>query len=643
MLPPMRMTGAVAGGLMFAALVVGIASVDPLQPPAALAQDSLEFETLMARLLGDDPKEAAAASDTLVAKGAAVVPRLSVTSGPLAERVVMLETLGRIAANHDEAMKPLLAALADKEPDVRSAAARGLALAGARAKAAQAELAAAMRDESAEVRIEAAAATHRLGASAPVWNLLLAATKDKSPALRARAVAAVARAGAPSGTVTPLLLGALKDADASVRIAAIRALAASGAKGDDVATAIASCARSADPGERAAALAALPKISDTPVGDLLRIGGAFRGDRVRRKQLASAGGSPQTEAAVAAALDWLARHQSEDGSWGSGAFASRCREGKCTGGTPFEGFSPGIAGLALLAFLGAGETSASGPHRETVQRGLAFLRGAMDSEGCIGSRKDHYFLYGHAVATIALCEASMLTDDAATTEAADRAVEFALKTKNPYLAWRYNYPPDGDNDTSLTGWMTYALAVGRAAGIRADDAKKAIGDAGNWVDKMTEPEFGRTGYQQRGGPSSRMETAGPKFPVDKVEPLTSIGVMVRVFAGAQKKDDELIDKGGALLAKKPPRWDIDAGTIDFVYWFWGSLAARQIGGTTWRPWNEALKQSLLPNQDRSGGCSRGSWPAVDAWSDAAGRVYATAMCCLSLETYYRMDRMLEGK
>src|SRR5207249_4453168 len=44
------------------------------------------------------------------------------------------------------------------------------------------------------------------------------------------------------------------------------------------------------------------------------------------------GGTDDTERAVAAALNWLARHQNPDGSWSLEKFSDRCRYGaKCDG------------------------------------------------------------------------------------------------------------------------------------------------------------------------------------------------------------------------------------------------------------------------------------------------------------------------
>jgi hypothetical protein len=53
---------------------------------------------------------------------------------------VLLETLGRIATDHDEAVAPLTSALTDKDVNVRVAAAKGLMTSGPRARSAAAAL-----------------------------------------------------------------------------------------------------------------------------------------------------------------------------------------------------------------------------------------------------------------------------------------------------------------------------------------------------------------------------------------------------------------------------------------------------------------------------------------------------------------------
>jgi hypothetical protein len=71
------------------------------------------------------------------------------------------------------------------------------------------------------------------------------------------------------------------------------------------------------------------------------------------------GSTKQTESAVMWALRWLKNHQSPDGHWDSDGFDAQCKLNRCDG--PGEAtYDPGVSGLALLCFLGAGETHQSG-------------------------------------------------------------------------------------------------------------------------------------------------------------------------------------------------------------------------------------------------------------------------------------------
>jgi HEAT repeat protein len=678
-----RATGLVAAATAAAALGVAF-GVAGAPSPAAAGDVAADADALVAQLLVGDAKASAAAADALVAAGASSVPKLvaAAATATVAARVVVLETLGRIAADHDEAVAPLVTALSDADAVVRAAAARGLCSAGPRAKPAAAALEKALRDEAPRVRVEAAAAFYRLGAAGPALGTLAALARDKDPATRVAALDAVAHARVPAANANPILVEALKDADSAVRVAAIGAASAVGAKDDAVAAAIAKCATSSDATERATATAALRAISDLPAAEWLKVGGPFRGDRIRRARARALGATPQVEKAVDAALDWLTRHQDKDGSWSSFQFDAHCKLNRCDG--PGEASATtGVTGLALLAFLGAGETHGVGPHKEVVARALAYLRGVQGPDGRIGKgggttdlthwtmRKPGEGLigpswtekepldvgaYGHAVATVALVEAYMLSGDAEIGAAAKKAVDYVLAARNPDAAWRYACPPDGKSDTSITGWMCWALAAARAAGIYAD--KSAIEGAVAWIEQKTEPEFGKTGYRQIGGPAARHDGRELKFPADEVESTTSIGVALRLFAGRKPKDDQAIGKGVELILKKLPKWDVDRGTIDFYAWFWGATALRQVaganwktdlwgprqGGVVWKKWSAAMNEALLASQraekDRD---EHGSWDAEDAWSWVGGRVYATAMCCMALESYWRMDPVLDAK
>ncbi len=343
-----------------------------------------------------------------------------------------------------------------------------------------------------------------------------------------------------------------------------------------------------------------------------------------------------TEPEVDRALSWLSNHQAPNGSWDCDGFADQCKLNQCSGpGNAVH--DPGVTGLALLAFLAQGDTQSAGRYKDTVKSGLRYLVSIQDAEGCIGPRTGHGYQYSHAIATMALAEAYGVTGSRVLRGPAQRAVNFIHNSQNPYMAWRYGVR-DGDNDTSVTGWMVMALKSAKLAELQVDEG--SFRSALAWVDKMTEPEFGRVGYQRRGGPSARQADMIDQFPADQTESVTSVGVLTRVFCGQDPEKNELVAKGADLMQKKLPRWDIDAGTIDMYYWYYGTLAMHQIGGARWKEWNRAMKSAIADHQRLEQGRDEyGSWDPVGPWGVEGGRVYSTALMTLSLQVYYRYSRV----
>ncbi len=353
-----------------------------------------------------------------------------------------------------------------------------------------------------------------------------------------------------------------------------------------------------------------------------------------RQDLVLRGGSKATEAAVAAALRWLKDHQDPDGSWSCDNFQKNCRKNICEGKGSAAEHTTGTTALALLAFLGAGHSPRTGIHRDVVRKGVAYLVSVQGPDGRIGPKiGDGAWMYGHAMGAMALAEAYGLAGQAPQLKVpAQKAAEFLMVAQNPYLGWRYGVRP-GDNDTSVTGWATFALWSAKACGL--DVPPEGFQGVKNWLDKVTDDSFYKTGYTQKGDNGNRLPEAQKFMPS---EAMTAIAVACRAFMGGQKTmTGDSKQKGGAtLLRNMPPRWDPEA-TNDFYYWYFGTLAMFQMGGDYWRVWNSALKDALVKTQ-RRGGDENGSWDPCDAWGVAGGRVYSTAMNAVSLEVYYRYAR-----
>ncbi len=350
-----------------------------------------------------------------------------------------------------------------------------------------------------------------------------------------------------------------------------------------------------------------------------------------------------TENAVELGLKWLADHQDVNGQgmWDCDGYMKHDpADDQCEG--PGKAlYDPGVTGLALLAFLGAGHTdrgtTRDNPYARNVRQALRYLTTIQDDDGCFGPRSNQHFVYNHAIATLAMCEAWAMTRNPRYKTPAQDGLNFISSARNPYLAWRYGVRP-GDNDMSVTAWMVMALKSGKFGGLDSDP--DAFEGARTWTDKMTDPDFGITGYLQMGGSSARPEGLQNRFPADKTASMTAAGILTRIFLGENPRESRMVRKGADQCLKLLPLWDPDDGSIDMYYWYYGTLAMFQIGGSTWKTWNKAMVNAVLKSQHRKGsGARTGSWDPIGAWGADGGRVYSTATMVMCLEVYYRYDRV----
>lgn len=352
-------------------------------------------------------------------------------------------------------------------------------------------------------------------------------------------------------------------------------------------------------------------------------GSAYAGRVDGREGLVAAGGGDGgTEGAVHMALEWLARHQSPDGTWNARLFVRRCQGPRCGGACPEE-YVVATTSLALLPFLGAGHTWRDGEWKDVVRRGLTALRNRQRPDGTFDDGEKR--AYADAMATLVLCEAYGLSHNDDLGALAQRSVGFWVDTQNETGGWRYE-ATSKDADSSVTGWVSAALASARRAGLAVPD--RTLARARGWFREHTDAD-GIVGYTAPGSGSKS---------------LLGVGYFSQVILGAGPGDASLAATA-ARLERALPRWpdtqDEPAagvfGVADPLHWYYGGLAAFQRGGTTWKLWNERLKDVLVSHQERRG-CAAGSWPPVGQTGQKGGRVVATALCALALEVYYRYPR-----
>ena len=370
-------------------------------------------------------------------------------------------------------------------------------------------------------------------------------------------------------------------------------------------------------------------------------GGKFGGRFGGRRNLRAAGGSG-TEQALKDGLEWLRAHQNPEGFWDCDEYMTEC--GKigsttCEGpGNPAQ--DVGVTALALLAFLGDGNTTNEGPYRNVVSQAVGWLKKQQDGDtGLFGDTTSHDFIYGHSIATLAVCEAYYFSRSPLLKSTAQNAVNYILRARNPYGAWRYDVPPIGDNDTSVTGWMVFALASAKDAGLKIDPA--AFEGALSWIDEVSDPATGRVGYNAFGQLSSRTP-ANEHYPREKGEAMTAVALLCRFFLGQDPDNTDMMKRHADLMLRVLPRWEEDTFGCDMYYWYYGSYAMFQMGDPYWKKWNEAMKDAILPSQSKDGD-EKGSWDPVGPWGYSGGRVYSTALMTLCLEVYFRYAKVLGAR
>lgn len=641
-----------------ATAISGLGTAGPLAAKAvdalarALVDADTGVRTRAAAALGRIGEAAMVAKDALVA---AMEDR---------ERPVQLAACGALEALPLDPIDRISVgerAAKSKASAIRAWGLKQIASLGREAKDGEADLIAALADPDADIRGRAAQALGQVGASEKAVAPLIHTLSDAEPVVVGAAIDALAAIGGPA--VRPLMdvLGAR---DGTAWQAASKALGGvGGAAAKPILSDLAKMLRDKDEGMRRRAALTLASLGDEgnavlhdalsdpdeavrkmasavlPIAKVIDVFAARSDPGVRKKLLASGGGTQATEDAVAAALAWLARHQSADGHWKCAGFGERCAGAACAGAGDAD-FDVGVTGLAILAFLGAGHApNAFGPgYGPVVQKGVDWLIAQQTPNGTFGKACNKE-MYNDAIATYALVEAYGATGNGFTGKAAQNGIDALVQAKNPYKAWRYT-PKCGENDTPISTWCAVALAAAERADLNVGHS--SLVEAKAWIDEATNKDVGRVGYQCLEDANEKVSSPGKNEDFRNHETSAAEGMIVRLLVDGDRKDP-CLELATKLLARDLPVWDAKRKTIDYYAWYHETLALFLYDGPdsgrphkAWEAWNAALQAALLTHQrTKAEGCAEGSWDADDRWGWAGGRVYATAMGAMTLETYYR--------
>lgn len=392
-----------------------------------------------------------------------------------------------------------------------------------------------------------------------------------------------------------------------------------------------------------------PAVNVSLVGPL-----AGRSKAGRKSLVTKYGGTAGSETAVNAALNWLSRHQNEDGSWSFDHSHVGC---DCAQPGTHPG-KTGSTGFALLTLMGAGQSFCDGDYRGNIEAGIRYLlnnmnlnsAGYADLRG--GPQAGNGGIYCHGLATSAVCEAlamnsayktalrdgqelnlenaegrkitykDLVQNEVLLSEAAQLAINYTVHHQSPTTGG-FGYAPKSGGDTSILGWQIMGLTSGKMA--RLQIPTRTWTGCVNYLNSVQQADGAYYGYS---GPAKKDST-------------TAIGLLCRMYQGWSKSRPAFVE-GVKYLSKLGPApnnmyYNYYATQVIF---HWGDDGKENL----WTKWNDVMREQLVRTQSKAGHAS-GSWNIADAHGAAGGRLYMTCLSAMTLEIYYRklpIYKKLEG-
>lgn len=327
------------------------------------------------------------------------------------------------------------------------------------------------------------------------------------------------------------------------------------------------------------------------------------------------GATPESEAAVEAALQWLAAHQRADGSWSFDLRQDPC-SGRCRHGRPIGAETPtpstAATGLALLCFLGAGYNDLKGPYQQNVQKGLYYLR-QIGRESDFGIDLQRGSMYGHGIAMFALTEAMVMSRqdgqvDPAMMQFVNRGVQFTSAAQHEGGSW--GYIPGVKGDTTITGWQVMSMVGAKKLGFSLPTPlfRRVV----DFLMSVREQPGYHFGYRT---PEAQKTT-------------TAVALTILTFLG-HGPGQTFFDRAVYEIAEAGPTYK------NIYHDYYATLLIFHTQNELWPQWNQQMRDYLIKTQAKQGH-ETGSWHFPgDRYGDVGGRLYTTCMATLTLEVYYR--------
>lgn len=291
----------------------------------------------------------------------------------------------------------------------------------------------------------------------------------------------------------------------------------------------------------------------------------------------------RVEAAIDAALVYIADAQKDDGSWPSAQAYN------------------GVNAMCVLAFLGRGHEPGRGPYASTVDRGIALLLSKQrEHDGYLGGS-----MYDHALSTLALIEAYGFIGTDELHQRIQKAVNLIVSSQSQLGGWRYN-PVPADADLSVTVMQVVTLRA--ALNARFHVPENTLERARNYVRACA------------GAPGGFSYMPGQSVTLAQ----SAAGALSLQLLGVH--DDPRVP--AALTHIKNSAYT-DATPYFYYFNYYAMQASFQAGGDQWASWHPKVRDFLLATQQQDGSFIARQEQNING----PARIYSTALAAMTLEVY----------
>ena len=245
----------------------------------------------------------------------------------------------------------------------------------------------------------------------------------------------------------------------------------------------------------------------------------------------------------------------------------------------------------MLPLLGAGHIhTVKSRYQQNVRKGVDWLVEHQNPAGdlFIGGDRMSY-LYSHAIATMALCEAYGVSKDEKLRLPAEKAIAFIADAQNTMTGgWRC--APVRPGDTSVFGWQMFALRSARLA--KLEIPKNVFKGCRVYLDSAAaDPQQGHLLLLARRRSQGDHDRRGPPLPAVS-------GLAPRLPRPRQGRRAHV----AADLRENQER--------NIYYWYYATQMLHNMQNADWERWNPMVREGLIAMQVHGEGCDRGSWDPV---------------------------------